>query len=100
MVDQDTKQRAEEMASRDEFPIKGFSHLEWWVGNAYQSAQYLRTMFGFRIIGYRGPETGTMDTSSYLLAQEDIRFVVSAIGLEGPAWQTSINGAGAYLIEK
>ncbi|MEE9532897.1 MAG: 4-hydroxyphenylpyruvate dioxygenase [Acidimicrobiia bacterium] len=77
MVDQETKQRAEQMASRDEFPIKGFSHLEWWVGNAYQSAQYLRTMFGFRIIGYRGPETGTMDTSSYLLAQEGIRFVVS-----------------------
>ena len=77
MVDQDTKQRAEEMAARDDFPIKGFSHLEWWVGNAYQTAQYLRTMLGFQLIGYRGPETGVKDTSSYLLASEDIRFVIS-----------------------
>ncbi len=88
MVDQETQKRAEEMAARDEFPIKGFSHLEWWVGNAYQTAQYLRTMLGFKIIGYRGPETGTMDTSSYLLASEDIRFVISgALNPEHPITQ-------------
>ena len=37
-VDADVATRAKTFASRDPFLIKGFSHLEWWVGNAYQTA--------------------------------------------------------------
>ena len=81
-VDQGTRDRAKAMAERDDFPIQGFSHLEWWVGNAFQTAQFLRSQLGFRIAGYRGPETGTRDTASYLLEQGDIRFLVT--GAMGP----------------
>jgi 4-hydroxyphenylpyruvate dioxygenase len=81
-LDQGTIARAKEMAARDAFPIKGFSHLEWWVGNAFQTAQFLRSLLGFRIVGYRGPETGTRETASYLLEQGQIRFVVT--GAMGP----------------
>lgn len=81
-VDEGTLTRAREMAARDSFPIIGFSHLEWWVGNAFQTAQVFRSLLGFRIAGYRGPETGTRDTASYLLEQGDIRFVVT--GAMGP----------------
>jgi 4-hydroxyphenylpyruvate dioxygenase len=81
-VDQHTLARAKEMAGRDSFPIKGFSHLEWWVGNAFQTAQFLRSQLGFRIAGYRGPETGTRETASYLLEQDQIRFIVT--GAMGP----------------
>jgi 4-hydroxyphenylpyruvate dioxygenase len=77
MTDEATMNRAREHAARDAFPIKGFSHIEWWVGNAYQTAQFLRAMLGFEIAGYRGPETGTRETASYLLRSEDIRFVVT-----------------------
>ena len=79
MSDDDLKtfERAKEMARKDDFPIKGFSHLEWWVGNAYQTAHFLRSALGFSAVGYRGPETGTRETASYLLQQEKIRFIVT-----------------------
>lgn len=82
MIDQVMLERAKAMAARDDFPLQGFSHLEWWVGNAFQTAQFLRSQLGFAITGYRGPETGTRETASYLLEQGDIRFVVT--GSMGP----------------
>jgi 4-hydroxyphenylpyruvate dioxygenase len=81
-LDQSTLDRAKAMAARDAFPIKGFSHLEWWVDNAFQTAQFLRHLLGFRIAGYRGPETGTRETASYLMEQGQIRFIVT--GAMGP----------------
>ena len=35
------------------------------------------TAFGFKIAGYRGLETGSRDTTSYLLQQGKIRFVLT-----------------------
>jgi 4-hydroxyphenylpyruvate dioxygenase len=56
----------------------GWDHLEWWVGNARQSAAFFASAFGFAITGYAGPETGRTDgTVSYLVEQGDIRFVIS-----------------------
>ena len=84
-VDRATRDRAKAMASNDDFPLKGFSHLEWWVGNAFQTAQFFRSHVGFAITGYRGPETGTRETASYLLEQGDIRFIVTgAMGSDHP----------------
>ncbi len=97
-VDQATLDRAKEMAERDDFPLKGFSHLEWWVGNAFQAAQFLRSQLGFAITGYRGPETGTRETASYLLEQGDIRFIVT--GAMGPDHPVSdhvhLHGPGVH----
>ena len=45
--------------------ITGWHHLEFWVGNARQAAHFLSTAFGFKITGYRGPETGAHDRASY-----------------------------------
>ncbi len=64
-------------AHKNDFPIKGFHHIEFWVGNAYQSAHYYRAIHGYRIAGYRGPETGVRDTASYALEQGDVRFIVT-----------------------
>jgi 4-hydroxyphenylpyruvate dioxygenase len=47
------------------------------VGNAKQAAHYYRAAFGFQLVGYRGPETGTRDRASYLLQQDKIRFVLT-----------------------
>ncbi len=62
-------------AHKNDFPIEGFHHIEFWVGNAYQSAHYYRAVHGYQIVGYRGPETGVRDTASYALEQGDVRFV-------------------------
>src|SRR5512138_1782101 len=68
----------------DTFPINGTDYIEFWVGNARQAALYYRAAFGFQLVGYRGPETGTRDRASYLLQQNKIRLVLtSALGPEG-----------------
>ncbi len=61
----------------DFMPIDGWDHVELWVGNAKQAAYYYEHAFGFRPVAYAGPETGVRDRSSYVLAQGDIRFVLS-----------------------
>jgi 4-hydroxyphenylpyruvate dioxygenase len=65
-------------AHKGDFPIEGFHHVEFWVGNAYQSAHYYRAIHGYKIVGYRGPETGVPDVASYALEQGDVRFIFSA----------------------
>ena len=69
----------------DTFPINGTDYIEFWVGNARQAALYYRAAFGFELVGYRGPETGTRDRASYLLQQDKVRFVLTtAIKSTGP----------------
>jgi 4-hydroxyphenylpyruvate dioxygenase len=58
--------------------VTGWDHLEWWVGNARAVTAWLTSGFGFHVAGYAGPETGVADRASYLLAQGDVRFVVTA----------------------
>lgn len=61
----------------DTFPINGTDHIEFYVGNAKQSAIYYQATFGFKLIAYRGPETGERDTVSYVLQQNKIRLVLT-----------------------
>ncbi|MDX2240606.1 MAG: 4-hydroxyphenylpyruvate dioxygenase [Leptolyngbyaceae cyanobacterium bins.302] len=58
--------------------IKGIDHLEFYVGNAKQAAKYFSQCFGFAITAYSGLETGERKTTSYVLEQGDIRFVITA----------------------
>jgi 4-hydroxyphenylpyruvate dioxygenase len=70
--------------AHDAFPINGTDYIEFWVGNAKQSAMYYRAAFGFSLEGYRGPETGVRDRTSYLLVQDKLRFVLtSPLGPDG-----------------
>jgi len=77
-MDLDLTLRAKEFASKDPFPMKGFGPVEWWVGNAFMTAQAFRSLLGMEIIGYSGPETGVRDRSSYLLRHDQITFIVTA----------------------
>ena len=63
--------------AQDVFPINGTDYIEFFVGNAKQASHYYRAAFGFHLVGYRGPETGTRDRASYLLQQDKIRFVLT-----------------------
>ncbi len=65
-------------ANTDTFPINGTDHLEFYVGNAKQSALYYQAAMGFQIVAYSGPETGVRDRVSYVLQQNKIRIVLSA----------------------
>jgi 4-hydroxyphenylpyruvate dioxygenase len=83
-------------AAHDAFPINGTDYIEFYCGNAKQSAQYYRSVWGYQIIAYRGPETGVRDRASYLLAQDKIRLVLtSAMGPESPiAEHVHLHGDG------
>jgi 4-hydroxyphenylpyruvate dioxygenase len=61
----------------DTFPINGTDFIEFYVGNARQAAHFYRSAFGFEFVAYRGPETGTRDTASYLLQQDKVRLVLT-----------------------
>ena len=54
------------MSSTDFMPIKGWDHLELYVGNAKQSAYFYEHAFGFTQTAYAGPETGLRDRASYV----------------------------------
>jgi 4-hydroxyphenylpyruvate dioxygenase len=66
-----------EVEMSDPVALKGIHHVEFVVGNAKQAAYYYRKAFGFRLIGYKGPETGYRDRASYALEQGKIRFVMT-----------------------
>ncbi|HLF65451.1 MAG TPA: 4-hydroxyphenylpyruvate dioxygenase [Saprospiraceae bacterium] len=63
---------------KDSFPINGTDHIEFYVGNAKQSAVYYQSAFGYELIAYRGPETGCRDRVSYVLKQDKIRLVLTS----------------------
>ena len=64
--------------AQDFLPLNGIDHVEFWVGNAKQAAHYYRTLWGFTPVAYAGLETGVRDRSSFVLQQNDIRFVFTA----------------------
>ena len=61
----------------DFLPINGTDYVEFYVGNARQSAHFYRSAFGMRLVAYSGPETGQRDRASYVLQQDKIRFVLT-----------------------
>lgn len=63
--------------TNDILTIQRFDHLEFHVGNARQAAFFYAHCFGFTNIAYRGLETGSRATTSYLMEQGNIRFVLS-----------------------
>jgi 4-hydroxyphenylpyruvate dioxygenase len=58
--------------------LRGWDHLEWWVGNARAVTAWMAAGFGFDVVAYAGPETGVTDRVSYVLGQGHIRFVITA----------------------
>jgi len=81
-----TKAMAADAASTDTFPINGTDFVEFYVGNAKQASHYYRTAFGFQLVAYRGPETGTRDRATYLMQQNKVRLLLtSPLSPEHPA---------------
>ncbi|HZE38987.1 MAG TPA: 4-hydroxyphenylpyruvate dioxygenase [Stackebrandtia sp.] len=61
--------------SKDDFPIKGWDHVRFYVGNAKQAAHYYSTAFGMTRVAYRGPEQGFRDHAEYVLRSGGVTFV-------------------------
>src|ERR1700759_1654437 len=65
-------------AKKDFLPLNGTAFVEFYVGNARQSAYFYRLAFGHKLVAYAGPETGMRDKASYVLQQGKIRLVLTS----------------------
>ena len=66
--------------------LKKIHHVEFYVGNAKQAEFYYRKAFGFSRAGYSGLETGNRETTSYLIRQNRVNFVLTTpLSPEHPA---------------
>ncbi len=63
--------------AQDFLPLLGTDYVEFYVGNAKQAAHFYKTAFGFQSYAYKGLETGSVDTVSYVLKQDKIRLVLT-----------------------
>src|SRR4030095_16384342 len=61
----------------DFLPLQGTDYVEFFVGNAKQSAHYYMSAFGFQALAYAGPETGVKDRASYAIRQNKLTFVLT-----------------------
>jgi len=63
--------------AQDFLPLLGTDYVQFYVGNAKQSAHYYKTAFGFQSFAYKGLETGSRDHVSYVLKQDKIKLVLT-----------------------
>ncbi len=64
--------------STDFLPIRGFDHVEFYVGNAKQAAHFYDKVFGFTPVARLGLHSGVRDRASYCLQQGNIRLVLTS----------------------
>jgi 4-hydroxyphenylpyruvate dioxygenase len=67
--------------AHDSFPILGIDYIQFYAGNAKQSAHYYKAL-GFTPVAYMGLETGSRDRVSWVVRQGNVTFVFT--GALGP----------------
>ena len=63
--------------AKDFLPLLGTDYVEFYVGNAKQAAHFYKTAFGFQSFAYRGLETGSKDSVSYVIKQNKIKLILT-----------------------
>ncbi len=65
------------MDEKNPLGLKKIHHIEFYVGNAKQAEFYYRKAFGFSRLAYSGLETGNRETTSYVLQQNRVNFILT-----------------------
>jgi 4-hydroxyphenylpyruvate dioxygenase len=74
------------MSDKNPLGLKKIHHIEFYVGNAKQAEFYYRKAFGFSRAAYSGLETGSRETTSYLMRQNRVNFILTTpLSPEHPA---------------
>jgi 4-hydroxyphenylpyruvate dioxygenase len=63
--------------AKDFLPLLGTDYIEFYVGNAKQSAHFYKSAFGFQSYAYKGLETDNREYASYVLKQDKIKIVLT-----------------------
>ena len=72
-----TSELTKDTEAVDFLPLNGTDHVEFYCGNAKQSAYYYQHAWGYELIAYAGPETGVRDKASYVLKQGKVVLVLT-----------------------
>lgn len=80
--------------AEDFLPLLGTDFVELYVGNAKQSALYYMHCWGFQPVAYRGLETGSKDSVSYVLRQDKITLILTSPLTSGGPINEHINKHG------
>jgi len=72
-----TLTQIENDTAQDFLPLNGTDFVEFYVGNAKQAAFFYIKAFGFEPLAYKGLETGSKDSCSYVIRQGKITFVLT-----------------------
>jgi 4-hydroxyphenylpyruvate dioxygenase len=81
-------------------PLHGIDHIEFYVGNAAESAYFYTHALGFKEVAYAGLETGLRDRASHVVEQGQIRFVFTGSLTPGHAVGKHVahHGEGAKTV--
>src|SRR5438309_10170999 len=71
------KPKAAPAEEEDFLPLHGTDYVEFYVGNAKQTAHFYKTTFGFQSLAYSGPETRTKDRASYAIRPNKLTLVLT-----------------------
>ena len=74
--------------SLKEGEYEGFHHLEFWVGNAKQTATWFIARLGFEPVAYRGLETGDRDAVTHVV-QVSVYSLSRSLSLFHPYYRVS-----------
>ncbi len=58
--------------------IRGFDFVEFYVGSAKSVAWWFQKALGFKLVGYKGPETGFREYAAYYLEKNKLKFVITS----------------------
>ncbi|MBK9121236.1 MAG: 4-hydroxyphenylpyruvate dioxygenase [Phycisphaerales bacterium] len=88
------------MATPDFLALRGFDHIELYVGNARQAAHFYDKTFGFKPVAKQGLETGCRDRASYVMQQGQVRLVLTcALGPDHEiARHAALHGDGVKVV--
>jgi 4-hydroxyphenylpyruvate dioxygenase len=95
-----TEKKSVQLPDNSSIKLKKIDYVEFYVGNAKQSAHFYCRSFGFRLVAYAGLETGMRDRSSFVIEQSNIRLIfTSALTPDGLiAEYVKLHGDGVYDI--
>ncbi|MCB0479920.1 MAG: 4-hydroxyphenylpyruvate dioxygenase [Flavobacteriales bacterium] len=63
--------------AQDFLPLLGTDYVEFYVGNAKQAAHFYKSAFGFQSYAYKGMETGSKESVSYVVSQDKIKLILT-----------------------
>ncbi|QGA17279.1 hypothetical protein EYB26_004950 [Talaromyces marneffei] len=87
-----------ESSSLDKY--RGYDHMTWYVGNAKQAASWYVTRMGFEMIAYQGLETNSRCTTSYVVANNNVRFVLTSATQSYSALEESASFEERQLVKE